>query len=148
MKSEPDEFSIDDFERRELEEWTGVRNYQARNFLRAMQLGDQFFLYHSSCDEPGIVGIGEIVRLAVPDPTQFDSASDYFDERSSAANPRWSSVLCKFVRRLHSNIKLDTLRANAEKLDNFTLLAKGTRLSVIPVHPKQWQQILKLESQS
>ncbi len=145
LKSEPDEFSIDLLEQRGSEEWGGVRNYQARNFMRAMQLGDAFFFYHSSCAEPGVVGIGKILRMAEPDATQFDPQSDYFDAKSSLEAPRWSSVLTGYVRHTLRPIGLDRLRANAALLQDFALLNRGNRLSILPVTTGQWRAVLKLE---
>ena len=145
LKSEPDEFSIDLLKARETEEWSGVRNYQARNFLREMQRGDQFFFYHSSCAEPGVVGIGKIVRAAAADPTQFEPDSDYFDAKSAVAEPRWSSVLVGYVRHTLRPIGLDRLRAAAATLEDFALLHRGNRLSVLPVTASQWRAVLKLE---
>lgn len=145
LKSEPDEFSIDQLKARESEEWTGVRNYQARNFMREMKRGDQIFFYHSSCAEPGVVGIGKIVRVAAADPTQFDTDSDYFDAKSTAEAPRWSSVLVGYVRHTLRPIGLDRLRANAETLPGFALLNRGNRLSVLPITEAQWQAIVELE---
>jgi predicted RNA-binding protein with PUA-like domain len=144
MKSEPDEFSIDRFAQVQQEEWSGVRNYQARNFIRSMQLGDEFLFYHSSCPEPGVVGVGKIDRLAAPDPTQFDSTSDYFDAKSKPDDPRWSSVLCGYVQHVPL-ISLERLRACAA-LEGFALLARGNRLSILPVDVKQWRAILQLAS--
>ena len=92
MKSEPDEFSIDDLKTRKTEPWSGVRNYQARNHIRAMKKGDEVMFYHSSCEIPGVVGIATVATEAHPDPTQFDPKSDYFDAKSSHADPRWSLV--------------------------------------------------------
>lgn len=145
LKSEPDEFSIDLLKTRATEEWTGVRNYQARNFMREMKLGDQFFFYHSSCAEPGIVGIGKIARAASADPTQFEPESDYFDAKSVLDAPRWSSVLVAYVRHTLRPIGLDRLRAAASTLEEFVLLNRGNRLSILPVTPSQWRAVLKLE---
>jgi len=144
LKSEPDEFSIADLEARKTEPWTGVRNYLARNHLRAMAQDDLFFFYHSSCPVPGIAGIGKIAQTAVPDPTQFDPESDYFDAKSSLELPRWSSVLTQFQAAAEPLIPLDLLRTQAEALDSFALLQRGNRLSVLPVTPKQWQHIYNL----
>jgi len=146
LKSEPDEFSIADLEARKTEPWTGVRNYLARNHLRAMALDDLFFFYHSSCPVPGIAGIGKIAQTAVPDPTQFDPESDYFDAKSSLELPRWSSVLTQFQAAAEPLISLDQLRMQAEALDNFALLHRGNRLSVLPVTPAQWQHIYSLSN--
>jgi predicted RNA-binding protein with PUA-like domain len=145
LKSEPDEFSIDLLRARGEEEWSGVRNYQARNYIRTMQLGDQFFFYHSSCAEPGVVGIGNILRVAAADPTQFDPQSDYFDAKSTIQTPRWSSVLAGYVRHTLHPIGLDRLRAAAALLDDFALLQRGNRLSIMPVTFSQWRAVLKLE---
>jgi len=148
LKSEPDEFSIDLLKARKTEEWTGVRNYQARNFMREMGLGDQFFFYHSSCAEPGVVGIGKIVRVAEADPTQFDADGDYFDAKSTVDAPRWSSILVGYVRHTLRPIGLDRLRANAATLEGFALLNRGNRLSVLPVTAAEWRAVLKLEKLS
>ena len=145
LKSEPDEFSIDLLMARKTEEWTGVRNYQARNFMREMQLGEQFFFYHSSCAEPGVVGIGKIARAAAADPTQFDANSDYFDGKSTLDAPRWASVLVAYVRHTLRPIGLERLRAAAGSLEGFALLNRGNRLSVLPVTATQWQAVLTLE---
>lgn len=146
LKSEPDEFSISDLEARKTEPWTGVRNYLARNHLRAMALADLFFFYHSSCPVPGIAGIGKIAQTAIADPTQFDSESDYFDAKSSTQAPRWSSVLTEFVAIAEPPITLDQLRMQAGVLDDFALLHRGNRLSVLPVTPSQWQHICSLST--
>lgn len=145
LKSEPDEFSIDLLKSRKTEEWTGVRNYQARNFMRAMQLGDQFLFYHSSCAEPGVVGIGTIARAAAADPTQFDASSDYFDGKSTLDAPRWASVLVGYGRHTARPIGLERLRAAATSLEGFALLNRGNRLSILPVSATQWQVVLTLE---
>jgi predicted RNA-binding protein with PUA-like domain len=145
LKSEPDEFSIDHLQQRGTEEWSGVRNYQARNFLREMRLKDQFLFYHSSCAEPGVVGIGEIAREASADPSQFVQGGDYYDAKSPPDNPRWSSVLTAYVRHMVRPIGLDRLRAAADTLDGFALLNRGNRLSVLPVTAAQWRAVLALE---
>lgn len=146
MKSEPDVFGIDHLRSRpkQTEMWDGVRNYTARNYLRAMRKGDQAFFYHSSCAVPGVAGIVEIVREAYPDPRQFEQSSEYFDPASSVDKPRWSAVDVKFVRELKRVITLQELRAQAGKLGDFLLLRRG-RLSVLPVSAGQWQFILSLE---
>ncbi len=145
MKSEPDEFGIDDLARRprQTEMWDGVRNYTARNHLRAMRKGDQAFFYHSSCAVPGVAGLVEIVREAYPDPRQFERKSDYFDAASSGDNPRWSAVDVKFVRKLERVVTLEELRAQAGQLGDFILLRRG-RLSVLPVTAAQWKFIVGL----
>jgi predicted RNA-binding protein with PUA-like domain len=145
MKSEPDAFSIDDLQRAEVEPWTGVRNYQARNFMRdGMHVGDGVLFYHSSCAEPGVVGIAEVASEAYPDPTQFDRKSDYYDEKSTPENPRWMLVDVAFKRKLARTIGLDELKQQA-KLEGFALLQRGNRLSVLPVTKAQWNHILALE---
>jgi predicted RNA-binding protein with PUA-like domain len=145
MKSEPDTFSIDDLKQKKREAWDGVRNYQARNFMRdGMRVGDGVFFYHSNCAEPGIAGLAEVASDAYPDPSQFDPKSKYFDSASSRDNPRWMLVDVKFVRKLKRVITLDELK-NHPKLVDMTLLRKGNRLSVMPVDGKDWQYILKLE---
>ncbi len=146
MKSEPEEFSIADLERVGTEPWSGVRNYQARNYMRdGMKLGDGILFYHSNCSPPGVVGIARVASAAYPDPTQFDPHSDYFDPRSPADAPRWLLVDVGFERALRRTITLDDLRAQAATLGDFPLLARGNRLSVLPVTAKQWKHILSLE---
>jgi predicted RNA-binding protein with PUA-like domain len=145
MKSEPDEFSIDDLARapRHTTAWFGVRNYQARNFMRdEMHLGDQAFFYHSSCAEPGIVGIVEIAKLAYPDATQFDRNNKYFDPKATHTRPRWFNVEVKLVRKT-GLISLPELRAQ-HQLSKMRLLARGNRLSITPVTAAEWQFILQL----
>ena len=146
MKSEPDTFSIDDLANKpgQTEHWDGVRNYQARNFMRAMNVGDQAFFYHSSCAEPGIVGIVEIVRTAYPDPSAFDRKSPYYDAKSSPDKPRWDMVDVRLRRRLQRLIPLGEIRRNP-RLAGMRLVQRGNRLSVMPVTAAQWQAILKME---
>lgn len=144
MKSEPGVFGIDDLERERLTCWEGVRNYQARNFLRdGMKRGDLAFFYHSGCAQPAIVGIMEIAREAYPDPSQFDRKSPYADPASSRAAPRWVAVDVRFRRRLPRPITLEELRGH-EELAGLALLRKGNRLSVMPVSAKEWAFILAL----
>jgi len=145
MKSEPDAFSIDDLKRRKQEPWDGVRNYQARNFMRdGMRPGDKVFFYHSNCAVPGIVGIAEVATDAYPDPSQFDPKSRYFDPASSRDKPRWMLVDVKFVKKLKRTISLDEMK-NDPALDGMPLLRKGNRLSVMPVEAAHWEHILTLE---
>jgi len=144
MKTEPDEFSIDDLSKKKVEPWTGVRNYQARNFMRDMKAGDGVFFYHSSCEIPGVAGIAEVATEAYPDPTQFDKKSDYYDPASKREEPRWSLVDVKYKRKLKRVIPLSELKDRKE-LDGFALLARGNRLSVLPVTKTQWDFILGLE---
>jgi len=144
MKTEPDEFSIDDLAKKKVEPWTGVRNYQARNFIREMEAGDGVLFYHSSCEVPGVAGIAEVAATAYPDPTQFDRKSDYYDAASKREEPRWSLVDVKFKRKLKRVIPLAELKDRNE-LEGFALLARGNRLSVLPVSKPQWDFILGLE---
>jgi predicted RNA-binding protein with PUA-like domain len=145
MKSEPDAFSIDDLKRVKTEPWTGVRNYQARNFMRdGMKPGDGVLFYHSSCAEPGVVGIAEVASDAYPDPTQFERKSDYYDEKSTREQPRWMLVDVAFKRKLKRTISLSELKEHP-RLDGFALLQRGNRLSVLPVTKAQWDAILALE---
>lgn len=146
MKSEPDTFGIDDLEKRRTEPWSGVRNYQARNFIRdRMKVGDQAFLYHSSCEEPGVYGVMEIATPAYPDPTQFDRKSPYYDPAATREQPRWFLVDVKFKRRLRRPILLSDLRAREKELNGLMLLRKGSRLSIQPVSDEHWKKILALE---
>lgn len=146
MKSEPEEFSIDDLARVGREPWTGVRNYQARNFMRdGMRPGDSVLFYHSNCAVPGVVGLAEVASEAYPDPTQFDPRSDYYDPKSHPDDPRWLMVDVAFKRKLSRTISLDTLRAHAEQLGDFPLIRRGNRLSVLPVTAAQYKHILCLE---
>ncbi len=145
MKSEPDEFSIDDLASKKTEPWTGVRNYQARNFLRdGMRKGDGVLFYHSSCEVPGVAGVAEIAGAAYPDPTQFDPSSAYFDAGSRRDAPRWFVVDVKFKRKLARMVTLAELKARRE-LKDMVLLRPGNRLSVTPVTKAQWDFILGLE---
>jgi predicted RNA-binding protein with PUA-like domain len=145
MKTEPDAFSIDDLARVGTEPWTGVRNYQARNFMRdGMRVGDGVLFYHSSCAEPGVVGVAEVASAAYPDPTQFDRRSDYFDPASTPENPRWMLVDVAFRRKFARTVSLNELKTQP-RLDGFALLQRGNRLSVLPVTKSQWQCILSLE---
>ena len=146
MKSEPEDFSIDDLAHVGVEPWTGVRNYQARNFMRNMRLGDGVLFYHSNTDVPGVYGLAEVAATAYPDPTQFDPESKYHDEKSRREEPRWDLVDVRYVRTLKRPITLDDMRAQAEKLgEEFALIRKGNRLSVLPVTAAQWKIILSLE---
>jgi predicted RNA-binding protein with PUA-like domain len=145
MKSEPETFSIDHLKRKRREPWDGVRNYQARNFMRdGMRPGDKVFFYHSNCAVPGIVGIAEVVTDAYPDPSQFDARSKYFDPTSKREEPRWMLVDVKFVKKLKRTISLEELKADPALAD-MPLVRKGNRLSVMPVEAAHWKYILALE---
>lgn len=148
MKTEPNAFSLDDLISRpgQTEPWDGVRNYQARNMMRdEMKIGDQVFFYHSNCDLPGIVGIARIAGEAYPDPTAFDPLHKHYDPAGSPQKPRWLMVDVQFVRRLQRIISLAELKTHTGKLDGFTLLKKGNRLSIMPVDAKHWAFIEALE---
>ena len=144
MKSEPDEFSIDDLAKApgRSTAWFGVRNYQARNFMRdGMRVGERAFFYHSSCPEPGIAGIVEISRPAYPDATQFDRNSAYYDAKSTRAAPRWLNVDVKLVEKTRL-VSLAELRGHRE-LASMRVLQRGNRLSITPVEPAEWTYIVK-----
>ncbi len=145
MKSEPDVFSIDDLAAcpRQTEPWTGVRNYQARNFMRdEMRVGDRAFFYHSSCPEPGIAGIVEVASAAYPDATQFDRKNEYYDPKATRENPRWVLVDVRLVTKTRL-LGIAELRQHRE-LANMRALAKGNRLSITPVSPAEWNFILSV----
>jgi predicted RNA-binding protein with PUA-like domain len=140
MKSEPDEFSIDDLAAApgRTTPWFGVRNYQARNFMRdAMRVGDRAFFYHSSCPEPGIAGVAEVASAAYPDASQFDPKSEYYDAKSTPAAPRWLNVDMRLVKKTRF-IPLADLRAHRE-LAGMLVLQRGNRLSITPVTPAEWK---------
>lgn len=147
MKSEPDAFGINDLKNKDnqTEHWDGVRNYQARNFMRdQMKKGDQIFFYHSNCKQPGIVGIAKVAKEAYPDHTAFDPEAKYYDPKSDPDNPRWFMVDVKFVRKLKRTITLEELK-QMPQLEDFPLVRRGNRLSIMPVTGEQWDIILGLE---
>ena len=143
MKSEPEELSIEGLQKLGEARWDGVRNYQARNFLRAMAVGDQFFFYHSSCPEPGIAGIGRIVEAAYPDPTALDPESPYHDPKASPEKNPWSALQVEHVETFKRVLGLGYLKQQAA-LANMPLVQKGSRLSVMPVTPEEWATVLAL----
>lgn len=146
FKTEPDELSIDDLAAEPNRNflWDGVRNYQARNFLRdQVQVGDLVFIYHSSCKPPGIAGIACISRAAYPDPTQFDSNHHYFDAKAKPHSPRWFAVDVRYQQKFSEILTLDKLKKTV-KLETMPLVKKGNRLSVMPVSQDEWQCILSL----
>ena len=149
IKSEPDVFSIRDLARakRQTTHWEGVRNYQARNFLRAMQVGDLALYYHSNATPSAVAGVVEIVRSAYPDPTACDPKSDYHDPKASPENPIWSMVDVKLVEIFLREIPLDELRT-VKALAGMELLRRGSRLSVQPVTAAQFRTIEKLSKKS
>jgi predicted RNA-binding protein with PUA-like domain len=142
MKSEPDDFSIEDLMRaaKKTTPWFGVRNYQARNFMRdQMQVGDQVLFYHSSCAEPGIAGLAEVSANAYPDETQFDRKSKYYDPKATRDKPRWMNVEVRFLKKTRL-LGLAELREH-KALAGMRLLARGNRLSITPVDPDEWKFI-------
>ncbi len=143
MKSEPAEVSIDDLAAAPGKSvaWFGVRNYQARNFMRdQMKVGDMVFFYHSSCEEPGIAGLATVSKLAYPDATQFDSKSKYFDVKATKAEPRWFNVDVKFSKKTRL-MSIQELRSYPE-LAAMRILQKGNRLSITPIEPNEWDFIV------
>lgn len=147
MKSEPDAFSIQDLQKRpkKTENWDGVRNYQARNFMRDdMKKGDLVLFYHSSCKDVGVAGIAKIVKESYPDHTQFDPKSKYFDAKASKDNPRWFMVDVKWVETFKEVIPLKLLK-ECKELKDMHLVKKGTRLSIQPVTEKEFKFISKLK---
>lgn len=145
MKSEPDVFSIDDLAKAGREQWDSIRNYQARNMMRDdMRIGDEIFFYHSSCKEPGVVGIAKVASKPYPDPTQFNKKSNYFDATSDKENPRWMLVDVEYVRKLSRTISLTEIKAE-KSLADMILTRKGNRLSIMPVEKKHWNKVLSLE---
>ena len=144
MKSEPSDVSIDDLAKMPNQSvaWYGVRNYQARNFMRdQMKVGDKVFFYHSNCAEPGIVGLCVVSKLAYPDATQFDPKHKYFDPKATAENPRWFNVDVKLVKKTRL-LSIKELREHPQ-LANMRTLQKGNRLSITPVDPKEWDFIVE-----
>jgi predicted RNA-binding protein with PUA-like domain len=150
MKSEPDVYSIDHLrsQKRRTDHWDGIRNYQARNFMRdQMKMGDLAFFYHSNCSEPAVVGIMEIVSAAYPDHTAFDPNEKHFDAKSDPDNPRWLMVDVKFKKKLKMPITLQAIKAE-KKLADMRLVQRGNRLSILPVTPGEWRHILKMAGKS
>jgi predicted RNA-binding protein with PUA-like domain len=145
VKSEPSSFSWDDLwsSPKRTTSWEGVRNYQARNFLREMKRGDRVLFYHSSAEPNAIVGIAEVAREAYPDPTQFEKKHEMYDPKSTRDDPRWSTVDLKAVRAFPRPLTLPELR-DAPGLDKMTLLQKGSRLSVSAVTPEEWRVVTGL----
>jgi predicted RNA-binding protein with PUA-like domain len=141
MKSEPNVFSIDDLKQQKVAGWDGVRNYQARNFLREMKKGDLAFFYHSSTSHPAVAGIVEIVREAYPDPTQFDRHHDSFDSGSTHDRPRWDQVDVRFVERFDTPLLLDDIRRIPALAT--MLLLRHSRLSVQPVTADEWRTLVQ-----
>jgi predicted RNA-binding protein with PUA-like domain len=143
MKSEPDVYSIDDLKRDKTELWDGVRNYQARNFLKEMALDDLAFFYHSNTKPPGIVGLMKIVETRVVDPTQFDPANKYYDPKSTPDNPRWHTVTVGYVDSFKAIITLDQLKESFSP-DELWVVRRGNRLSVMPVEEEVAKKLLTM----
>ena len=145
MKSEPTSYSIDDLKRDKSTLWEGVRNYQARNLMREMKVGDEVLFYHSSVEPPAVAGIAEVTGPAEPDPTQFDPSDSHYDPKATPANPIWYCVRVKFKQKFERPVTLPELR-ELKELQNMMLLRKGSRLSVQPVTEKEFKLICKLGS--
>jgi predicted RNA-binding protein with PUA-like domain len=145
MKSEPSDVSIDDLAAmpNQTVDWYGIRNYQARNFMRdSMQIGDGVLFYHSNCDAPGVVGIAEVASRAYPDRLQFIAGHKYFDAKATQETPRWVNVDVKLVRKTRL-LSLKEMRENSD-LENLRILQRGNRLSITPVDPSDWRKIMEL----
>jgi predicted RNA-binding protein with PUA-like domain len=148
MKSEPDVFGVEHLKARpgKTAPWDGVRNFQARNFMRAMKRGDLIFFYHSSCAEPGVVAIAKVVKPAYPDHTSWDPQSDHFDPKSTSERPLWYMVNVKLVRQLKRPVSLERIKANPA-LKQMRLVQRGNRLSVMPIAAREWKIILTMEKE-
>ena len=145
FKSEPGEYSIDDLQRDRREMWDGIRNYQVRNMIRDdMQVGDRILFYHSSCKEPGVVGVAKIASKAYADPTQFDPNDKHYDPNSDPGEPRWLLVDVQFVRKLKRTIPLSEIKEHPG-LGDMTLVRRGNRLSIFPVSDDHWDLVLGME---
>ncbi len=142
MKSEPDAYSIDDLEREKETIWDGIRNYQARNFMRQMNIGDNIFFYHSNCKPPAIVGLMEVIDKNIIDPTQFNRESKYYDSKSKKSNPRWDCVRVKFIFKSKRILSLPDLKLIFNEED-LLIVKKGNRLSITPVKKNIAQLILR-----
>ncbi len=148
LKSEPETFGFDRLEREKRTEWSGVRNFTARNYMKAMRLEDLAFFYHSSTKIPGIAGIARVVREAYPDFTARDPKSPYYDPKATEAKPIWEMVDVAYERALPRFVTLAELRANADLAPTMVLLRRGSRLSVQPVHAREWQLVLRLAEEA
>lgn len=144
FKSEPDVYSIEDLKRDKITYWDGVRNYEARNFLRdKIKKEDIVLFYHSNCDKPGVYGICEVVKEGYPDFTQFDPDNKYYDPKSNPAKPTWFMVDIKFLKKFDKPVLLDDMKSNTI-LKGMRLLQKGNRLSVLPITKMEYEEILKM----
>lgn len=145
MKSEPNDYNIDELAKDRIEPWDGIRNYQVRNMIRDdMAIGDEVLFYHSSCKIPGVVGLAKIASDAYPDPTQFDPKAKHYDPKSKADAPRWLLRDVAFTRKLNRIITLQELKAHPALAD-FRLIQRGNRLSIFPVEDRHWKLVLSLE---
>ena len=145
MKSEPETFSIDTLLKKKISGWDGVRNYQARNYMRdSMKKGDLIFFYHSSCEIPGIVGLAKVRKESHPDPTQFDPKSNYYDSKATLEKPRWFMVEVEFVEKFKEIITLTDLK-NTKGLEKMLVVQKGSRLSINPVTDLEFKIIRSLK---
>lgn len=147
MKSEPEDYSIDDFKKEKKTLWTGIRNYQARNFMtQEMQKGDQVIFYHSNATPPGIAGLGEVSSdKAVPDPLQFDKKSQYFEKRASKDKVVWECVELKFKEKFKTFVSLQELK-DEKSLQEMRLLQRGNRLSILPLKKSEFNKLVKMAS--
>ena len=143
MKSEPEVYGIDHLQREGTTLWDGIRNYQARNFMRAMQIGDQAFFYHSNTKPPGIIGLMEVIETHLIDPSQFDPNSKYFDPGATPEKPRWDCVKLRYVRHFERLLSLDNLRENFSP-DELGVVKRGNRLSILPVDSASAERLLSL----
>ncbi len=143
MKSEPEVYGLEDLAREGTTLWDGIRNYQARNFMRTMRIGDRAFFYHSNCSPPGIVGLMEVCETGLLDPTQFDPASKYFDPRSRPDSPRWDCARLRYLRTFDTPVSLEVLRASFAEED-LAVVRRGNRLSILPVPESAARRIYAL----
>ncbi len=143
MKSEPEAYSINDLKKEQQTIWDGIRNYQARNFMRSMKIGDIAFFYHSNCKPPGIVGLMEVTETNLVDPTQFEASSKYFDPKSSRENPRWDCAKLRYLGKFDKKLSLKEI-SNQFNCDDLILLRKGNRLSIIPIEEPIAKKLFKI----
>ena len=143
MKSEPDAYSIDSLKNDGVTLWDGIRNYQARNFMRKMSIGDKVFFYHSNCKPPGIVGLMKVIDLGIIDPTQFEKESKYYDPKSKITNPRWDCVKVEYVFKSNKILSLNELKKLFSE-EELLVVKKGNRLSIVPVKIDVAKMLLKI----
>ncbi len=143
MKSEPDAYSIENLEKEKVTIWDGIRNYQARNFMREMEVGDKVFFYHSNCKPPGIVGLMEVIRKNIIDPTQFDKKSKYYDSKSNKLKPRWDCVEVRYLSKSAHIISLTELKSRFSS-EELLVVKKGNRLSIVPVENKSAHLLIQM----